>query len=233
MEGVTRDMNIPENYEKLGKAGFVPKGAWSNTETYNRLGVVYYKGSSYIVVNDGVTGVTPSETDQNYIIMAAGQEEEPIAADLFEVPSQESPKLVYWDASTLNTPYKAGKTTNTQGMALVVGGTGSYRTVLAIVKGIADMFIHAKSENVTIDWTAIITERHEVVTRYDWTNDDSFPWRGFTNIDHKGECCMVYNIEDKILQINYTDANGVIRHAKFTPTSDTPLQSANNETESE
>ena len=53
---------IPENYEKLGKAGFVPKGAWSNAETYNRLNVVYYKGSSYIVVNDGVTGVTPSET---------------------------------------------------------------------------------------------------------------------------------------------------------------------------
>lgn len=149
MGGVTRDMNIPENYEKLGKAGFTPKGAWSATETYNRLDVVYYKGSSYIVVNNGVTGVTPSETDQNYIIMAAGQESD------------------------------------------------------------------------------------EVVTRYDYANDDSFPWRGFKNIDHKGECCMVYQIEDKFLQINYTDANGAIRHAKFTPTSDTPLSSANSETESE
>lgn len=49
-------------------AGFNPRGAYSAIATYNTLDVVEEAGTTYIVLNDGVTGDTPPSA--NYMILA-------------------------------------------------------------------------------------------------------------------------------------------------------------------
>lgn len=149
---------IPENYEKLGKAGFTPKSAWSATETYNRLDIVYHKGSSYIVVNDGVTGVTPSETDQNYIIMAAGQEkEETLIDDLHNVDMLgKFTRVVDYGIDTENTPYTAGKTNCTGGTAIISGDADNWCTIVAISCSANEIFLCSKSqETAWSEWIKV------------------------------------------------------------------------------
>ena len=43
----------------LGRVSLVPRGPYDPAEVYSRLDIVGYEGSSYLVLADGVTGVTP------------------------------------------------------------------------------------------------------------------------------------------------------------------------------
>ena len=43
----------------LGRVSLVPRGRYDGAAVYNRLDIVEYEGSSYLVLADGVTGVTP------------------------------------------------------------------------------------------------------------------------------------------------------------------------------
>lgn len=87
---------IPTNYKKLGKTGFTTKGEYDSSTTYNRYDVVYHRGSSYIVVQDGVTGSEPSEDNTNYILMAKGYlPEDLFVADLLQVYTDAEGKYTY------------------------------------------------------------------------------------------------------------------------------------------
>ena len=55
----------------LGKVGFTPKGAYSAEEGYQRLDVVSHDGSSYIVLKDGIKGITPTNDNVNYMLVAS------------------------------------------------------------------------------------------------------------------------------------------------------------------
>lgn len=55
----------------LGKVGFSPKGEYSSENPYDRLDVVGYNGSSYVVLKDGISGIEPSDDKVNYMLIAA------------------------------------------------------------------------------------------------------------------------------------------------------------------
>lgn len=44
---------------KLGRVSVPSRGAYDPLETYNRLDIVEYEGSSYLVMADGTSGITP------------------------------------------------------------------------------------------------------------------------------------------------------------------------------
>lgn len=64
-------------------------------------------------------------------------------------------RLLYYDANTANTPYKAGVTQASEGVAITVGDLGSFITSLAIPKGGATLYLYSRSNGVTTDWKAI------------------------------------------------------------------------------
>lgn len=53
----------------VGRVSLVPKGSYNAAKTYNRLDLVRYGGCSYIVMRDGIRGVTPADGD-DYMLMA-------------------------------------------------------------------------------------------------------------------------------------------------------------------
>ena len=55
----------------LGKVGFSPKGVYSAETGYQRLDVVSHEGSSYIVLKDGIKGITPTDDSVNYMLVAS------------------------------------------------------------------------------------------------------------------------------------------------------------------
>ena len=55
----------------LGKVGFSPKGAYSAEMDYQRLDIVSHEGSSYIVLKDGIKGITPTDDNVNYMLVAS------------------------------------------------------------------------------------------------------------------------------------------------------------------
>ena len=72
-----------------------------------------------------------------------------------------------------------------------------------------DNFLNAKSIRTAI--------------RYDDGSLSSY-WRGITNLlDENNEITVAYAVPDKKLSIIYSDENGTLRTAKFTPESDLPL----------
>lgn len=60
---------MAESSIKLGRVSLSPRGTYDAAAVYNRLDVVEYEGSSYLVLSDGTTGVTPAE-GQAYMLLA-------------------------------------------------------------------------------------------------------------------------------------------------------------------
>lgn len=60
---------MSETATKLGRVSLVPRGAYDAAATYNRLDIVEYEGSSYLVLADGTTGVTPA-SGSSYMLVA-------------------------------------------------------------------------------------------------------------------------------------------------------------------
>ena len=59
--------------------------------------------------------------------------------------------------------------------------------------------------------------------RYD-NGDLASYWRGITNLlNGNNEITVAYAVPDKKLSIIYSDENGILRTAKFTPDSDSPM----------
>lgn len=60
---------MAETSTKLGRVSLVPRGAYDAAAAYNRLDIVEYEGSSYLVLADGTAGVTP-EAGPFYMLVA-------------------------------------------------------------------------------------------------------------------------------------------------------------------
>ena len=53
----------------LGRVGLVPRGAYDEDTAYVKYDVVAYNGAAYVVIADSVTGVTPSDDGENYVVL--------------------------------------------------------------------------------------------------------------------------------------------------------------------
>jgi len=52
--------------QTIGVVGFVGKGNWNSSATYNQLNVVYYNGSSYVARVDVPANITPGTSSESY-----------------------------------------------------------------------------------------------------------------------------------------------------------------------
>ena len=57
----------------LGRVSLVPRGPYDPAEVYSRLDIVGYEGSSYLVLADGVTGVTPAAGEAYMLVAEKGE----------------------------------------------------------------------------------------------------------------------------------------------------------------
>lgn len=57
----------------LGRVSLVPRGRYDGAAVYNRLDIVEYEGSSYLVLADGVTGVTPAAGEAYMLVAEKGE----------------------------------------------------------------------------------------------------------------------------------------------------------------
>ena len=63
---------MAETSTRLGRVSLVPRGAYDASAVYNRLDIVEYEGSSYLVLADGVTGVTPAAGPEYMLVAEKG-----------------------------------------------------------------------------------------------------------------------------------------------------------------
>ena len=75
------------------------------------------------------------------------------SSDLME--SHSSPVFVRWDKDTLNTPFKAGKTTSQDGFAICYGIYSGWQTVMAIPEGESGIYFHSNLQGVASGWSKI------------------------------------------------------------------------------
>lgn len=68
---------MAEASTKLGRVSLVPRGAYDAAATYNRLDIVEYEGSSYLVLADGITGVTPEDGASYMLVAERGKKGDP------------------------------------------------------------------------------------------------------------------------------------------------------------
>lgn len=67
-------MASPEGYTELGLVGYSDRGTYSATATYTKGNVVYYKGSSFVCLQENIINITPVSDDINWRYMAHGFE---------------------------------------------------------------------------------------------------------------------------------------------------------------
>ena len=58
---------------KLGRVSLVPRGAYDAAAVYKKLDVVEHEGSSYLVLADGTTGVTPEDGGAYMLLAEKGE----------------------------------------------------------------------------------------------------------------------------------------------------------------
>ncbi len=63
---------MAETSTRLGRVSLVPRGAYEASAVYNRLDIVEHEGSSYLVLADGVTGVTPVAGPEYMLVAEKG-----------------------------------------------------------------------------------------------------------------------------------------------------------------
>lgn len=68
---------MAETSTRLGRVSLVPRGAYEASAVYNRLDIVEYEGSSYLVLADGVTGVTPVAGPEYMLVAEKGGKGDP------------------------------------------------------------------------------------------------------------------------------------------------------------
>lgn len=77
----------------------------------------------------------------------------PYSSDILE--AQGGGRLLYYDANSANTPYKAGITQASEGVAITVGDWPNFITSLAIPKGGTTLYLYSRSNGIVTDWKAI------------------------------------------------------------------------------
>ena len=77
----------------------------------------------------------------------------PYSSDILE--AQGGGRLLYYDANSANTPYKAGITQASEGVAITVGDWSNFITSLAIPKGDTTLYLYSRSNGIVTDWKAI------------------------------------------------------------------------------
>lgn len=77
----------------------------------------------------------------------------PYSSDILEAHG--GGRLLYYDANSANTPYKAGITQASEGVAITVGDWSNFITSLAIPKGDTTLYLYSKSNEMVTDWKAI------------------------------------------------------------------------------
>lgn len=55
----------------IGKVAPTFKGAWSNTQTYSRLDIVNYMGSSYVCISQTNIGTIPGSDSSIWVLVAS------------------------------------------------------------------------------------------------------------------------------------------------------------------
>ena len=68
---------MAETSTRLGRVSLVPRGAYEASAVYNRLDIVEHEGSSYLVLADGVTGVTPVAGPEYMLVAEKGGKGDP------------------------------------------------------------------------------------------------------------------------------------------------------------
>lgn len=77
----------------------------------------------------------------------------PYSSDILEAHG--GGRLLYYDANSANTPYKAGITQASEGVAITVGDWSNFITSLAIPKGGTTLYLYSRSNGIVTDWKAI------------------------------------------------------------------------------
>lgn len=75
------------------------------------------------------------------------------SSDILE--AQGGGRLLYYDANSANTPYQAGITQASEGVAITVGNWSNFITSLAIPKGDTTLYLYSKSNGIVTNWKAI------------------------------------------------------------------------------
>lgn len=75
------------------------------------------------------------------------------SSDILE--AQGGGRLLYYDANSANTPYRAGITQASEGVAITVGNWSNFITSLAIPKGDTTLYLYSKSNGMVTNWKAI------------------------------------------------------------------------------
>ena len=77
----------------------------------------------------------------------------PYSSDI--LGAQGGGRLLYYDANSANTPYRAGITQASEGVAITVGDWSNFITSLAIPKGGTTLYLYSRSNGIVTDWKAI------------------------------------------------------------------------------
>lgn len=83
---------------------------------------------------------------------------------------QEAPLFVRWDSNTLNTPYKSGQTTSSQGFALCYGELDKLQTAIAWAKGDYNVYVLNGVSGTTSGWKKLAL-KDDLNTYYNHATD--------------------------------------------------------------
>ncbi|KEZ91082.1 hypothetical protein [Lacrimispora celerecrescens] len=63
--------------------------------------------------------------------------------------------VLAWNGNTYNTPYKAGLTLSSEGIALVTGDYSFWQVVLAVPRGDTRIFLHSTNAGIPTGWKSV------------------------------------------------------------------------------
>ena len=128
-----------------GRIGFLIKGNYDASATYNFLDIVFYNGNSYVAKKDGITGITPTEKGENWQLFATGGEGQKIDVDEELNEQSTNPvqnKAIYTEITSLKKSVSDGKTL----VAEAITGKGVQTATDAEFQTMADNISEIKTD---------------------------------------------------------------------------------------
>ena len=68
---------------------------------------------------------------------------------------QPSGAVLAWNGNTQNTPFKAGLTLSSEGIALVTGDYSFWQVVLAVPRGETKIYLHSTNAGIPTGWKSV------------------------------------------------------------------------------
>ena len=68
---------------------------------------------------------------------------------------QPSGAVLAWNGNTHNTPFKAGLTLSSEGIALVTGDYSFWQVVLAVPRGETKIYLHSTNAGIPTGWKSV------------------------------------------------------------------------------